>query len=267
MMLIVSYTGVAQDFKTFVTNAENEQEANSHFSTDFDDYEMVITLYKNESFLTDYIGLFIKPRFTLNSKLVDDNYSWAVVNTYTSENADEDDYFIQTPAVKFEIRLNDLIKHLAHSVKEKNNELKIEFIYEDVVLASTNITFDVPGFSDFSSSFCDMNYYSVKNEDKSINDMLIKELAKTFPNASDIMVMANKYGWSEYESDDKVVNSGTFLVLFKDGENHWYLRYNVSYFTTAGVKDENMTVKFYNGIKNPSAVSEPCLKSILQSLE
>lgn len=268
LLILCASTSIAQEFKTIISNEINQETVVSHIASDdlsSDDYSLIITLHKDETFLTDYNASFIQTNVFVNEVQLSENALMSLINSLESSYAEEEDYFAVTPSVKYEFQLGEIIKASAHQLKEKNNQLKVEFVYENSILTTALITFDVPGFSNYSSTFCDLSNYATINDDASITQLITSELKKTQPAATELSIMSSVYGWSEYTEDGKTESEASFMVIFKENNQFWSLKYSITYQVINGT-NEQATIKFYNGLNDPFPLSNECLTSLKNKL-
>ena len=268
ILILCATPNFAQDFKTIISNEVNQEAIISHISSgdlSSDDYSLIITLHKDENFLTDYNTSFIQTNVFVNGNQLTESTLMSLIYSLQSSFAEEEDYFIVTPSVKYEFQLDEIIKASAHHLKEKANQLKVEFVYENAVLTASELTFDVPGFSDYASEFCDLNNYSTVNDDSAVSLLIDSALKKTQPSATVLNVMSSVYGWSEYTEDGKTEAEASFMVIFKEHEKNWTLKYSITYDVVNGAK-ENPSIQFYNGLNTPLPLTNECLESLKSKL-
>lgn len=262
-MTSFAFSGNAQTFNTSITGEETPKKAITHVSgTEMgsDDYDVSIFLAATQEVI-DEIGIFdFEEAMYINGKRIN---SETIYTRYEKSSEGDADDFLVTPSIKLTISIQTSVEDNADLVIEKGNKLKIEFLHEDDqrVLGTAEITFDVPGYKQIDSDFCEL--YDTRNTDKKVEATLHAMFKMMYPH-EEIVETLTDGEWGDFKGfkGEPYGEHLAYMIIYKYKGKLWRLRYLASYVLEDGVLLEKPRVAIYNGLADPIPVNADCFKAL-----
>lgn len=254
VMTPVMYS-LGQDFKATVTEKGNAGKTISQLDKEkLNDYSVTI-YYSGSSEKTEALNL-----YRLTEK-VSINGAEANADLWTSYKKED---FNGSSAFKSDYDFGDVIMDNAGLAKETGNTLKVELINEEdnSVIATAEITFNVPGFNNYESEFCG-ELYNLKSTDKRVDQTLHTIFKAVYPHEEIVLTLMD----DEWDISEERGDWNTYVIIFKNKGQLWSLRYTTSYIVEDGKLLDMPRVKIYNGLDDPKPVPPSCFENLKANLK
>lgn len=167
----------------------------------------------------DYNGL--TTVIMINGKTVETK-GFTELSFLYSFQAEEGEEYLMKPSVRIDIPLDELIRYNATVLKPTGNKLSVMTSFNETVLGSGILTFDVPQFAVPDGDFCELKPNYISGE-QSVLDAITNAFSSDFSGVALLKVWL-PYTWMEAEDGS---SETTGVVLFGTEANYATVPYKV----------------------------------------
>lgn len=174
---------------------------------------------RQEEIYNDFDGIISK--LTINGHEIE-LLGFDEIDHLFSFQADEDETYHMLPSIQSEIPLQSILQGNGKLMNATGNKLTLEYFFKDELIASGNLTFDIPQFNEPSGDFCQLRpsyisdlpeFVTAMSDDFAVSFSHYQLLKAWLPSA-----LSNVDG----------LESTSGIVLFSDNGNYGTINYEIS---------------------------------------